>query len=210
MWRLRYVALRNVATSTVVFAVNFRDICIVFFSVYVLWLLLNVVLFLKATYFFTHVVHRYYNPSRKRVVVKGMYVFLKSRFLPLRRQETLTKSSVILHGEKAKYNFETFFGTYLSTLTMFMVLSFRCGQKFCHNVAQLWHFCKRESGRRWIFLKYYGGYDVNCTKYVKDTTEYITYKLNYRITGHIRFVKERVHTVNQSLRFACTVLELAY
>ncbi len=92
-----------------VFAVNFRDICIVFFSVYVLWLLLNVVPFLKASYFFTHVVHRY-DPSRKRVVMKGMYVFLKSRFLPLRRQETPTKSSVILQGKKAKYNFEIFFG----------------------------------------------------------------------------------------------------
>ncbi len=41
--------------------------------------------------------------------MKGMYVFLKSRFLPLRRQETPTRSSVILQGEKAKYNFETFF-----------------------------------------------------------------------------------------------------
>jgi hypothetical protein len=69
--------------------------------------------------------------------MKGMYVFLKSRFLPLRRQETPTKSSVILQGGKAKYNFETFFGTHLSKLTMFMVLSFRCGQKFSHNVAQL-------------------------------------------------------------------------
>jgi hypothetical protein len=43
--------------------------------------------------------------------MKGMYVFLKSRFLPLRRQETPTKSSVILQGEKAKYNFETFMNT---------------------------------------------------------------------------------------------------
>jgi hypothetical protein len=58
--------------------------------------------------------------------MKGMYVFLKSRFLPLRRQETPTKSSVILQGEKAKYNFETFLGT-----------SFKCLQCswYCHSAV---------------------------------------------------------------------------
>jgi hypothetical protein len=42
--------------------------------------------------------------------MKGMYVFLKSRFLPLRRQETPTKSSVILQGEKLNTILRLFLG----------------------------------------------------------------------------------------------------